>query len=217
MFQCYKKPRKVCQTLVTTKPKVVTEQASEVQNLSVVLSPFFQKQKTLTLIQVPQEVCGHSALKTQQGRKPKTQKKTAVKQKPSPKKVKARVVFLLLTQYQLNHLLFQELSMFPGGLGPRLKQSESEKVPVFEEPTMGYKKEDIPLFEDASKSVNEYGEDDIDEDPFRGYGNNYLDHLEEGDEEMQGYGSNMVQEEVEYDEYREREEARAAALHNYYK
>ena len=27
-FQCYKKPRKVCQTLVTTKPKVVTEQAS---------------------------------------------------------------------------------------------------------------------------------------------------------------------------------------------
>ena len=24
--QCYKKPRKVCQTLVTTKPKVVTEQ-----------------------------------------------------------------------------------------------------------------------------------------------------------------------------------------------
>ena len=107
--------------------------------------------------------------------------------------------------------------MFPGGLGPRLKQSESEKVPVFEEPTMGYKKEDIPLFEDASKSVNEYGEDDIDEDPFRGYGNNYLDHLEEGDEEMQGYGSNMVQEEVEYDEYREREEARAAALHNYYK
>jgi len=161
--QCYKKPRKVCQTLVTTKPKVVTEQ-------------------------VPQEVCGHSALKTQQGRKPKTQKKT-VKQKPSPKK---------------------ELSMFPGGLGPRLKHSESEKVPVFEEPTMGYKKEDIPLFEDASKSVNEYGEDDIDEDPFRGYGNNYLDHLEEENEEMQGYGSTMVQEEVEYDEYREREEARAA-------
>ena len=74
--------------------------------------------------------------------------------------------------------------MFPGGLGPRLKQSESEKVPVFEEPTMGYKKEDIPLFEDASKSVNQYAEDDIDEDPFRGYGNNYLDHLEEGDEEM---------------------------------
>merc|ERR1719278_586772 len=169
--QCYKKPRKVCQTLVTTKPKVVTEQ-------------------------VPQEVCGHSALKTQQGRKPKTQKKTAVKQKPSPKK---------------------ELSMFPGGLGPRLKQSEREKVPVFEEPTMGYKKEDIPLFEDASKSVNQYAEDDIDEDPFRGYGNNYLDHIEEEDEEMQGYGSNMVQEEVEYDEYREREEARAAALHNYYK
>ena len=107
--------------------------------------------------------------------------------------------------------------MFPSGLGPRLKQSESEKVPVFEEPTMGYKKEDIPLFEDASKSVNEYREDDIDEDPFRGYGNNYLDHLEEEDEEMQGYGSNMVQDEVEYDEYREREEARAAALHNYYK
>ena len=113
--------------------------------------------------------------------------------------------------------LFQELSVFPGGLRPRLKQSESEKVPVFEEPSMGYKKEDIPLFEDASKSVNEYREDDIEEDPFRGYGNNYLDHIEEEDEEMQGYGSNMVQEEVEYDEYREREEARAAALHNYYK
>ena len=107
--------------------------------------------------------------------------------------------------------------MFPGGLRPRLKQSESEKVPVFEEPSMGYKKEDIPLFEDASKSVNEYREDDIEEDLFRGYGNNYLDHLEEEDEEMQGYGSTMVQEEVEYDEYREREEARAAALHNYYK
>ena len=82
---------------------------------------------------------------------------------------------------------------------------------------MGYKKEDIPLFEDANKSVNEYREDDIDEDPFRGYGNNYLDHLDEEEEEMQGYGSNTVQEEVEYDEYREREEARAAALHNYYK
>ena len=82
---------------------------------------------------------------------------------------------------------------------------------------MGYKKEDIPLFEDANKGVNEYREDDIDEDPFRGYGNNYLDHLEEEEEEMQGYGSSMVQEEVEYDEYREREEARAAALHNYYK
>ena len=107
--------------------------------------------------------------------------------------------------------------MFPSGLRPRLKQSESEKVPVFEEPSMGYKKEDIPLFEDANKGVNEYREDDIEEDPFRGYGNNYLDHLEEEDEEMQGYGSSMVQEEVEYDEYREREEARAAALHNYYK
>ena len=107
--------------------------------------------------------------------------------------------------------------MFPGGLRPRLKQSESEKVPVFEEPSMGYKKEDIPLFEDANKSVNEYREDDIDEDPFRGYGNNYLDHLDDEEEEMQGYGSNTVQEEVEYDEYREREEARAAALHNYYK
>lgn len=79
-----------------------------------------------------------------------------------------------------------------------------------------YKKEDIPLFEEAAiKNVNEY--QDADEDPFRGYGNNYLDHMEEEeDEEMQGYGSNLVQEEVEYDEYREREEARAEALHNYY-
>ena len=33
LFQCYKKPRKVCQTLVTTKPKVVTEQASEIRNI----------------------------------------------------------------------------------------------------------------------------------------------------------------------------------------
>ena len=107
--------------------------------------------------------------------------------------------------------------MFPGGLRPRLKQSESEGVPVFEQPKMGlYKKEDIPLFEEAAiKNVNEY--QDADEDPFRGYGNNYLDHMEEEeDEEMQGYGSNLVQEEVEYDEYREREEARAEALHNYY-
>ena len=107
--------------------------------------------------------------------------------------------------------------MFPGGLRPRLKQSESEAVPVFEQPKMGlYKKEDIPLFEEAGiKNVNEYH--DADEDPFRGYGNNYLDHMEEEeDEEMQGYGSNLVQEEVEYDEYREREEARAEALHNYY-
>ena len=38
LFQCYKKPRKVCQTLVTTKPKVVTEQASEIRNLSILLN-----------------------------------------------------------------------------------------------------------------------------------------------------------------------------------
>ena len=112
--------------------------------------------------------------------------------------------------------------MFPSGLRPRLKHSESEKVPVFEEPTMGYnKKEDIPLFEEANhhQSVNEYREDDIESDPFRGFRNNYLDQMEHEEEEMEGYGSdlNLVQEEVEYDEYREREEARAAALHNYYK
>ena len=59
-------------------------------------SSFPRKQRSLTFIQVPQEVCGHSALKTPQGRKPKAQKQTG-KQKPSPKKVKARVVFLLLT------------------------------------------------------------------------------------------------------------------------
>ena len=43
--------------------------------------------RRLTCMQVPQEVCGHSALKTKQGRKPKAQKQTG-KQKPSPKKVR---------------------------------------------------------------------------------------------------------------------------------
>ena len=49
--------------------------------------PFFQKKRSLNCMQVPQEVCGHSALKTKQGRKPKAQKQTG-KQKPSPKKVR---------------------------------------------------------------------------------------------------------------------------------
>ena len=81
-LQCYKKPRKVCQTLVTTKPKVVTEQASEIRKLSIL-----PEKRSLNCMQVPQEVCGHSALKTKQGRKPKAQKQTG-KQKPSPKKVR---------------------------------------------------------------------------------------------------------------------------------
>jgi len=192
--KCVNVPTQSCETVPVVASVPVPQKQCYKKPRKVCQTLVTTKPKVVTE-QVPQEVCGHSALKTKQGRKPKAQKQTG-KQKPSPKK---------------------ELSMFPGGLRPRLKQSESEKVPVFEEPSMGYKKEDIPLFEDASKSVNEYREDDIEEDLFRGYGNNYLDHLEEEDEEMQGYGSNMVQEEVEYDEYREREEARAAALHNYYK
>ena len=89
LFQCYKKPRKVCQTLVTTKPKVVTEQASEIRKLSIL------PEKSLNCMQVPQEVCGHSALKTKQGRKPKAQKQTG-KQKPSPKKVRPGLGYINL-------------------------------------------------------------------------------------------------------------------------
>ena len=86
------------------------------------------------------------------------------------------------------------------------------QVPVYEEPSINYKKQDIPLYEDHSTEDSEaqyYTEDYV-------------------EEEMEGYGSSPVQESVglhgeeegevvRYDEYREREEARAAALHNYYK
>jgi len=177
--QCYKKPRKVCQTLVTTKPKVVTEQ-------------------------VPHEVCEHRApVHSSITSAPRKQHKQVVG-KPGEQNKK------------------QELSGFHvRGQHPRLghqQKAESEKVPVYEDPSMGYKNEDIPLYEEG-RELGDQGYRRPAEETTNVFGN-YEDTFgrgEAGEDEMQGYGSNPVGEEVEFGEYREREEARAEALHNYYK
>ena len=124
-----------------------------------------------------------------------------------------------------------------------LRESTFKQVPVYKEADMGYKKEDIPLYEE--EEYRPYREEK-DEEEYRTYGQEeegeYRTSFEEEEgeyghygeeEEMEGYGSNTVQEEVDYHSYRfgswhvyvcvqapscrEREEARAGDLHNYYK
>ena len=58
--QCYKKPRKVCQTLVSTKPKVVTAK-------------------------VPREVCDHSIKHTSSSQAQPGKPSSVINIRPSPK------------------------------------------------------------------------------------------------------------------------------------
>ena len=69
-----------------TREEITTTTKATTYNLEKYMSNY--EIRTTNCNQVPQEVCGHSALETQrqQSRKPKTQKQTG-KQKPSPKKV----------------------------------------------------------------------------------------------------------------------------------
>ena len=78
---------------------------------------------------------------------------------------------------------------------------------------MGYKKEDIPLYEE--EEYRPYREEEEEEEEYRTYGQEeegqYRTYREEEEgeyghygeeEEMEGYGSNTVQEEVDYHTYR---------------
>ena len=84
------------------------------------------------------------------------------------------------------------------------------QVPVYEEPSTNYKKQDIPLYEDTDDSEAQYYEEDYMEEEMEGYGSSPM-------QESVGFHREEEGEGLRYDEYREREEARAAALHNYYK
>ena len=146
--QCFKKPRKVCQTLVTTKPKVVTER-------------------------IPKTVCGHDQplkekVRAKQATKPRQQRigqgKDELIQESS--NFPQKVYFDSEKSQSVNHEeeqipIYKEFPQYIQNVFPKQKYAKPE-----EEPQLTYKKEDIPLYEEPSNYISPNDEYEFEKDNY---------------------------------------------------
>ena len=146
--QCFKKPRKVCQTLVTTKPKVVTEK-------------------------IPKTVCGHDQKLKQKA----PSSKKVVKQRQHrfdqdelfqgsinyPQRVHLDSDESQSASEEVKIPVYDEF--------PQHHENDFQKRPSYysrpqNEPQLTYKKEDIPLFEEPSNFISPKQEFDLAQDEY---------------------------------------------------
>jgi hypothetical protein len=224
--QCFKKPRKVCQTLVTTKPKVVTEK-------------------------IPKTICGHDQKLKQKAPSPKK----AVKQRQHrfdedelfqgsmnyPQRV---YIDSDKSQSATEEEKIPVYDEFPHHPQNNFLKHPPHYSKAQEEPQLTYKKEDIPLYEEPSNFISpthefdlandDYEQEEYNVEPkevqdFNGFSKDEYepeeyDVKQKEDIDYQEYNYNGPnefdtngKEDDEYNEYKYKTQAQAQALQNYYK
>eukprot|EP00090_Calanus_glacialis_P001557 TRINITY_DN11130_c0_g1_i1.p1 TRINITY_DN11130_c0_g1~~TRINITY_DN11130_c0_g1_i1.p1 ORF type:complete len:454 (+),score=90.20 TRINITY_DN11130_c0_g1_i1:37-1398(+) len=149
--QCFKKPRKVCQTLVTTKPKIVTER-------------------------IPKTICGHDQPLKQKAQSPKKATKPRQHRLDQDELIQGSINYPQKVYYDSDKSqsvneeeripVYQEYPQHhqhPQNIFAKQPQEYSKPEG---EPQLTYKKEDIPLYEEPSNYMNPNDEYDFAKDDY---------------------------------------------------
>jgi len=223
--QCFKKPRKVCQTLVTTKPKVVIEK-------------------------IPKTVCGHDQPLKQKAPSSKKAAKTRQHRYDQDELFQGSVNYpqRVYLDSDKSQSINEEEKIPVYEEYPQHSQNVFSKHPKHysrpeDEPQLTYKNEDIPLYEEPSNYIspkhqyeqkydeeeyngepkevhdyNDFAKDDYEPEEYNvepKKDHEYNDFAKD-DYEPEEYNVE-TKEERDYNEYKYDAQAQAKALQNYYK